>query len=189
MPPQPTEGCTSDAASGGNGTGIGSELLISVTRSGRPQVLRCASQGELVPIPGTPYLWAELRWAARAEGVVHLTDLLLRRLRIGLLLPSGGVHLLPQVKGVVGAELGWDEGRWRQEVADYLAAWERCHSPKGEEKREDRQRKCLHVDFGAIPLCQENLRSNYAQFIPSSDVKTNRNQHFGFSHPVTNGLI
>ncbi len=41
-------------------------------------------------IPGTPYAWGELRWAARNEAVVHLDDLLLRRTRIGLLLPKGG---------------------------------------------------------------------------------------------------
>ena len=41
-------------------------------------------------IPGTETLWAELRWAARAEAVVHLEDLLLRRTRLGLLLRGGG---------------------------------------------------------------------------------------------------
>jgi len=36
-----------------------------------------------------------LRWAARAEAVSHLDDLLLRRVRLGLLLPGGGVRHLP----------------------------------------------------------------------------------------------
>jgi glycerol-3-phosphate dehydrogenase len=40
-------------------------------------------------IPNTNVLWAELRWAARSEGVVHLDDLLLRRVRLGLLLAAG----------------------------------------------------------------------------------------------------
>ncbi|MBF3046433.1 FAD-dependent oxidoreductase, partial [Pseudomonas aeruginosa] len=35
-------------------------------------------------------LWAELAFAAEAELVLHLDDLLLRRTRIGLLLPEGG---------------------------------------------------------------------------------------------------
>lgn len=37
-----------------------------------------AKEGELDPIPGMTTLWAELRWAARHERVVHLDDLLLR---------------------------------------------------------------------------------------------------------------
>ncbi|MEW6404875.1 MAG: glycerol-3-phosphate dehydrogenase/oxidase, partial [Chloroflexota bacterium] len=67
-------------------------------------------------IPGTPYLWAELRQAARSEGVVHLDDLLLRRVRLGLLTPSGGMELLPKIRAIVQPELGWDDARWEKEA-------------------------------------------------------------------------
>ena len=55
----------------------------------------CAQEGEMEPIPGTPILWAELRWGARAEGVIHLDDLLLRRVRLGLVAPKGAFEHLP----------------------------------------------------------------------------------------------
>ena len=71
-----------------------------------------AQPGEWDQIPGTPAVWAELRWAARAEAVVHLDDLLLRRVRVGLWLPGGGVDLLPRVRAIVQPELGWDDERW-----------------------------------------------------------------------------
>lgn|GEM_PF-31363 len=91
-------------------------------------LIRAAQPGELEAIPGTRILWAELRWAARAEGVVHLDDLLLRRVRLGLLLPEGGRALLPAIRAICQAELGWDDARWEAEEAAYLALWRRCYS-------------------------------------------------------------
>lgn len=87
-----------------------------------------ARPDELTEIPGARILWAELRWASRAEAVAHLDDLLLRRVRLGLLLPNGGAALLPQVRAVCQAELGWDDARWEAEAAAYLALWQRCYS-------------------------------------------------------------
>lgn len=78
---------------------------------------------ELESIPGTPYFWAELRQAARAEGVVHLDDLLLRRVRLGLLLPDGGATLLPCIRPIVQPELGWNDTRWEREVREYTELW------------------------------------------------------------------
>jgi glycerol-3-phosphate dehydrogenase len=74
-------------------------------------------------ISDTPYLWAELRQAARAEGVIHLDDLLLRRVRLGLLLPNGGMDLLPRIRALVQSELGWDDSRWEKEAQDYAELW------------------------------------------------------------------
>ncbi len=82
-----------------------------------------ARPGELEAIPGTPYLWAELRRAARAEKVVRLDDLLLRRVRAGLLLPDGGASLLPRLRAICREELAWDDGRWSMEEQMYLARW------------------------------------------------------------------
>lgn len=87
-------------------------------------------RSELTPIASTPYLWAELRYAARAEGVVHLDDLLLRRVRIGLLLPNGGLEWMPRVRAIVQAELGWDEARWESEVQAYTRLWRNAYSFK-----------------------------------------------------------
>ena len=71
-------------------------------------------------IPGTPYTWAELREIALREAVVHLDDLLLRRLRLGLLLPDGGSALMSQLGEVIRPTLGWSENRWAQESRAYL---------------------------------------------------------------------
>jgi glycerol-3-phosphate dehydrogenase len=84
-------------------------------------LLAAAAPGELEAIPGAPALWAELRWAARAEGVVHLDDLLLRRVRLGLLLPRGGGDLMPRIRTIVQPELGWDDARWAAEERNYRA--------------------------------------------------------------------
>ncbi len=92
-------------------------------------LVAAALPGELEPIPGTQTLWAELRWAARAEGVLHLDDLLLRRTRLGLLLPAGGKSLLPVIRAICQPELGWDDAHWEAEAAGYLELWGSCYSP------------------------------------------------------------
>jgi glycerol-3-phosphate dehydrogenase len=79
-------------------------------------------------IPSTPYLWAELRHAARAEGVIHLDDLLLRRVRLGLLAPNGGMDLLPRIRAIVQPELGWGDLRWEKEVGEYADLWKRAYA-------------------------------------------------------------
>jgi glycerol-3-phosphate dehydrogenase len=76
-------------------------------------------------------MWAELRWAARSEGVVHLDDLLLRRVRLGLLLPQGGASWMAQVRAVAQPELGWDDRRWEAEESAYLARWRACYALPG----------------------------------------------------------
>jgi glycerol-3-phosphate dehydrogenase len=93
-----------------------------------PSLLVCARSGELEPIPGTQFLWAELRWAARAEGVVHLDDLLLRRVRLGILLPEGGKEFLPEIRQIVQPELGWDDIQWEAEETAYLQLWKEAYS-------------------------------------------------------------
>ena len=91
-------------------------------------LLAAAHDGELATIAGSQTLWAELRWAARVEAVMHLEDLLLRRTRLGLLLRQGGVELLPRIRAICQAELGWDDQRWLAEEAAYLDLWRRHYS-------------------------------------------------------------
>lgn len=86
-------------------------------------VVNVAQAGEMETIPGTDYLWVELRWAARSEGVCHLEDLMLRRTRLGLILPRGGESILPVVKKVCKVELQWNDSQWQQEQANYLSLW------------------------------------------------------------------
>lgn len=81
-------------------------------------------------VVGAPFTWTALRHAAANEQVVHLTDLLLRRSRLGLLLPHGGEQLLPKLRAQCQSLLGWDEVRWQQEQRDYLAHWQHRHAPE-----------------------------------------------------------
>ncbi|HSR30761.1 MAG TPA: glycerol-3-phosphate dehydrogenase/oxidase [Anaerolineae bacterium] len=102
-----------------------------------PALVAAAKPDELEPIPGTQTLWAEVRWGARAEGVVHLDDLLLRRVRLGHLLPRGGESLLPGVRAICQSELGWDDARWEREERAYLDLWLRCYSQPDRESIPD----------------------------------------------------
>jgi len=60
--------------------------------------------------------------------VVHLDDLLLRRVRLGLLLPHGGLAHIDRIRALTQRELGWSDKRWLQEVEDYTQLWNRCYS-------------------------------------------------------------
>ncbi|MES2325588.1 MAG: glycerol-3-phosphate dehydrogenase/oxidase [Pseudomonadota bacterium] len=91
-------------------------------------LLDCAQEGELDIVPGTQTLWAELRWAARAEAVQHLEDLLLRRTRLGLQLRGGGVEHLARIRAICQAELGWTDERWTAGQDAYLALWNAHYS-------------------------------------------------------------
>ncbi|KQQ96826.1 glycerol-3-phosphate dehydrogenase/oxidase [Massilia sp. Leaf139] len=86
-------------------------------------LLDAAQPDELEVIPGTETLWAELRWAARAEAIAHLDDLLLRRTRIGLLLRRGGIEHLARIRAICQPELGWNDARWEEEFAAYETTW------------------------------------------------------------------
>jgi glycerol-3-phosphate dehydrogenase len=91
---------------------------------GDVEALASAAQpGEFQYIEDTPAVWAELRWAARTEAVVHLDDLLLRRVRLGLMLPEGGSAYLARIRPIVQPELGWSDSRWDEEVTAYIQRW------------------------------------------------------------------
>jgi glycerol-3-phosphate dehydrogenase len=92
------------------------------------EVVNIAQPGEMEPIPGTDTLWVELRWATRSEAVCHLDDLLLRRTRLGIILPSGAASILPVVKQICQAELHWNDNQWQQEVSAYQLIISQCYS-------------------------------------------------------------
>lgn len=84
-----------------------------------PRVASCAEEGELEAVPGTDTLWAELRWTARTEAVVHLEDLLLRRTRLGVLTEGGGSAHFDRIGRICKEELHWGQERWQTELATY----------------------------------------------------------------------
>jgi glycerol-3-phosphate dehydrogenase len=86
-----------------------------------------ARSEDLQPIQPIPQLWAELAWAAKNEAVVHLDDLLLRRVRMGLLMPEGGMGHIEKIKTLVQAPLGWDDTHWQKEVTRYQKIWQKYY--------------------------------------------------------------
>ena len=74
---------------------------------------------DMKPIGNTPYSWAELKWAAKKEAIVHLEDLLMRRVRLAHLMPDGGLSLKDTFKEQLHSLLGWDEDRWKAEWVRY----------------------------------------------------------------------
>lgn len=101
-----------------------------------PALLTAASKEEMEHIGELPNLWGEIRWAARTGGVSHLDDLLLRRVRLGMLLPQGAAPQLERIRAIAQPELGWDDKRWKREEERYLKIYNAYYSPAptGKEK-------------------------------------------------------
>ncbi len=83
----------------------------TLAQGARPEEFEC--------VPGTTTLWLELRVAAEHECVRHLDDLLLRRTRLGLVLPHGALAHSARIRAICQAALGWDDARWEAELQRY----------------------------------------------------------------------
>ena len=92
-------------------------------------LLELAHDDELTYVTDSNTIWAEIRFAVRFEQVIHLDDLLLRRTRLGLILPHGAMTPLisDRLKQICQQELGWDEQKWQQEVERYIQLWQRYY--------------------------------------------------------------
>ncbi len=92
-------------------------------------LLELAHDDDLTYVPDSNTIWAEVRFAACYEQVIHLDDLLLRRTRLGLILPHGAMTPLisERLKQICQQELGWDEQKWQQEVERYTQLWQRYY--------------------------------------------------------------
>jgi glycerol-3-phosphate dehydrogenase len=70
----------------------------------------------------------------RHEMVNHLDDLLLRRTRLGLLLPRGGEAVSAHLQDMFTQELGYSDEKWRNEVQRYQEIWLSHYSLPDEKK-------------------------------------------------------
>jgi glycerol-3-phosphate dehydrogenase len=86
---------------------------------------------DFTPIGTTQTLWAELCYGARHEQICHLSDLLLRRVRIGLFLPHGGMDMMDEIQARIRPFLDWDEARWTREKQAYERVWQDAYAPPG----------------------------------------------------------
>ncbi len=83
-------------------------------------------------IPGTPYFWSEVEFSLKNESVFQLDDLMLRRTRLGMILHRGGEAVLEKVGSLCQKYLGWTDERWQQELARYVAIYEKYYSLPGD---------------------------------------------------------
>ncbi|MFC0533573.1 glycerol-3-phosphate dehydrogenase/oxidase [Phytohabitans kaempferiae] len=100
------------------------EHLLERYGSLAPQLIAMihAEPGLAAPLAGAPeYLTAEVAYAARAEGALHLDDVLTRRTRISFETPHRGTESAQHAAEIMGAVLGWDADARAREVEHYLA--------------------------------------------------------------------
>ncbi|HTR76022.1 MAG TPA: glycerol-3-phosphate dehydrogenase/oxidase [Solirubrobacterales bacterium] len=86
--------------------------------------------GSAAPIvPDRPDLLAEVTLAARHEQARRLSDVLLRRTRLGILAAPAlrDPEVLRPIAAAIGAELGWSEARVEEEIA----AWDGVATEEG----------------------------------------------------------
>ncbi|MEJ2041162.1 MAG: glycerol-3-phosphate dehydrogenase/oxidase, partial [Desulfosarcinaceae bacterium] len=91
------------------------------------ELVHGARPEDLCAIPGTETLWCEIPFAARYGRIRHLSDLMLRRVRLGLLVPDGGRTIMDRVKHLCRPLLPWDNTRWVAEISEYLRSYKRHH--------------------------------------------------------------
>lgn len=73
-------------------------------------------------LPGSrDYIQAEVVYAARVEGALHIEDVLERRTRMSFESRDAGAGAAPVVAALMGAELGWSDKRVAEELRAYLA--------------------------------------------------------------------
>jgi len=112
-------------------------------------IVTSARPKDLEMIPGTLTLWAELPYVAAREDVRHLSDLLLRRVRIGLLTPGGATGYLKRIRRLCRKALPWSRRRWKQEIDLYRRQWRHAHGLPG---RQDAARGGQGIFFRFWPF-------------------------------------
>lgn len=115
--------------------------LFSLYGDEAGDVLALGREGDLLqPIhPDHPYIGAEVVFAVRREMAVHVGDVLLRRLPLGLVDMAHAREAAPAVAAIMGRELGWDARRCADEVETVhrlLDAWY-CGRPAQDSRRKD----------------------------------------------------
>lgn len=73
-----------------------------------------------VPLTAAPqFLRADVLQAVRAEGALHLEDVLIRRVRLDLEAKDRGLAAAEEIISIMAPELGWDEATQQRELATY----------------------------------------------------------------------
>jgi len=69
--------------------------------------------------PGLAYPWACVRHAVEEEMAQTISDVLIRRTRVILESPDGGMHVAPRVGQTLARELGWTASEVDRQVQEY----------------------------------------------------------------------
>lgn len=107
------------------------DSAIALVKEAGPEDLEC--------VPGTHTLWAEIPYTARREQVRHLSDLLLRRVRIGILCPQGGIEHIERIRKLCKTALGWSDLRWEDEINMYNGMWRSAYWLPSDEACEEKK--------------------------------------------------
>jgi glycerol-3-phosphate dehydrogenase len=103
------------------GQGVAEEIARGLVRRLGALALPAAVSAEpeaLAPVAeGLDLCAAELLWHLRFGGVVHLEDLLLRRVRLGMWQPRLCLELAPKLRPLLRRTAGWTVARWNAELA------------------------------------------------------------------------
>ncbi|KZX81359.1 hypothetical protein A3715_07450 [Oleiphilus sp. HI0009] len=83
------------------------------------QLVEQADIDDLTLLGNTEVCLQELFWACENEAVEHLDDLLLRRVRIGMLYPEGAIHLIQPWTELLRERLQWPIQKWDEEWHRY----------------------------------------------------------------------
>ena len=90
-----------------------------------------SDKAQMAPVRYSKVLWAELPYIVENEQVEHLDDLMLRRTRLGNILPKGGEGELPEIRRLCQPRMDWDDERWDSEITRYLDIWQHSLQPAG----------------------------------------------------------
>jgi glycerol-3-phosphate dehydrogenase len=123
-------------------------------------IVKTATVDDLTSINGTHTLWAELPYVAQNEQIRHLGDLMLRRVRIGLLTPQGGKAYLKRIQKLCKKVLPWDRRRWKEEINIYLAQWNHAHALPIQRAEVPVQRKI--ISFKALGALSNSIYHKFA---------------------------
>ncbi|KPH74361.1 glycerol-3-phosphate dehydrogenase [Corynebacterium ulcerans] len=75
----------------------------------------------LTPVEGAEgYCWAEVLYAVTHEGALHVEDVLLRRLRVGMEYADRGVGAVDGVARRIAPYLGWDDAHVEEEISGFV---------------------------------------------------------------------
>ena len=124
------------------------ETLYGRYGNGAETLIKNASSSDLTRIPGTQTLWSEILHAAANEKVNHLSDLLLRRVRLGLLTTEGGRVHIDRIRHLCAPVLGWNSARWKKEISSYLEIWRFAHGMPGKYADSRKSLKSFFLNMG-----------------------------------------